>query len=668
MVSIVPAVVLGCYVNGTSIIRSLGRHGVPIIACSSDQRAIGFRSRFVCERHVTPAYHDEESFLEFLVEHARKWDRPILFPTDDHLAVLLARNRESLEKDFVIPGPAWDTMEKVIDKGKTYAVARDAGIPVPTSFFPTSEEDLEEQAPSLHYPCILKPRVGHMFQRVTGRKLFVVRDAQTLMKLAAPLLQEGHQMMVQEIVPGGDDAVFVYAAYYDGNHEPRAEFTGRKVRQIPRGYGTTRVLQGVQCPQVRQLSRELLTPLRYSGLSDVEFKLDHRDGRYKLIEVNPRSGKWIGCATANAVDLPWAMYLDMVEGTQLKAAQSPRNLYWIHLYDDLLAPFAYWRDELRQLRGYLKPYRSTKVFAVLDRADIGPFLAEWRNLPLNLVRRIACRVKRSMRRAHAEALSRDSQEEMARLRRPSQPERAPRIVFVGTQTNGKSCLSLLRMVSECFNIVLVVSDDHVKRRNVFVRWITNWPSVREICVQNQLALLEMTCCHPESDKRRVNRNLLAAVEQIKEAHPDYILCATWHWLIDAAVFGLANRFALNCHSSLLPAYPGTCPTKAPLINCDSETGTTLHVMTSGVDEGDIVFQKAFPLRLWDVPQSVYLRICRLAPEVICRGLKSLIDGVAKPSPQPNQRRIYTRRDCKRFWRMYFSNRIRKALGLRIVKV
>ena len=405
MVPRVPAVVLGCYVNGTSIIRSLGRHGVPIIACSSDPRAIGFRSRFVCEKHVTPAYHDEESFLEFLIEHGRKWDRPILFPTDDHLAVLLAQNREFLAKSFVVPGPDWEAMEKVIDKGKTYAVARDAEIPVPTSVFPTSEEDLEERAPSLHYPCILKPRVGHMFQRVTGRKLFVVRDAQALMRIAPPLLRKGHQMMVQEIVPGGDDAIFVYAAYHDRNHEPRAEFTGFKVRQIPRGYGTTRVLQGVQCPQIRQLGRDLLTVLRYSGLSDVEFKLDYRDGRYKLIEVNPRSGKWVGCAIASDVDLPWAMYSDLVEGTQPAMKQSTSKLYWIHLYDDLLAPFAYCRDELSQLRGYLKPYRCTKVFAVLDRADPGPFLAEWRNLPLNLFKRIARRVKRCMRHAHSEVLT-----------------------------------------------------------------------------------------------------------------------------------------------------------------------------------------------------------------------------------------------------------------------
>jgi D-aspartate ligase len=623
----------------------------------------------VSERHVTPAYHEEDRFLEFLTEHARQWDHPILFPTDDHLAVLLARHREFLAKGFVVPGPEWSTMEKVIDKSETCAAAQEAGIPVPASFFPTDVEELRERAASLRYPCVLKPRVGHVFQRMTGRKLFVVREAGTLIRLATPLLREGHRMMVQEIVPGDDDAIYVYAAYHSETHETRAEFTGRKVRQIPRGYGTTRVLQGVPCPQVLQLGRSLLAALRYSGLSDVEFKFDARDGTYKLIEVNPRSGKWIGCAIASGVDLPWAMYSDLVEGTPREMPQrSTKGLYWIHLYDDLLAPVAYWRDEVRRLRGYLSPYRSTKVFAVFDREDLGPFLAEWRNLPFNLIRRIGRRIVRTAKKTRVNAATTGAQEELPRPGKLPILDGAPRVVFVGTQTNGKSCLSLLRMISEGFHIVLVISDDYVKRRNVLVRRFASWPSVRDICAANRLPLLEMTCRHSEPAQRRTNRNLLAAVERIEEVEPDYILSATWHWLIDAAVIRLARHYALNCHSSLLPKYAGVCPTKAPLINCDPETGATLHVMTPGIDEGDIVCQRAFPLRLWDVPQSVYLKICRLAPEVICRGLKSLIDGTARLSPQPDDRRIYTRRDCKRFWRMYFANRIRRALGLRAVKI
>ena len=39
---------------------------------------------------------------------------------------------------------------------------------------------------------------------------------------------------------------------------------------------------------------------------------DPRDGRYKLLEVNPRLWQWHGLAAACGVDLPWIAYRDLV--------------------------------------------------------------------------------------------------------------------------------------------------------------------------------------------------------------------------------------------------------------------------------------------------------------------------------------------------------------------
>jgi hypothetical protein len=44
----------------------------------------------------------------------------------------------------------------------------------------------------------------------------------------------------------------------------------------------------------------------------VEFKRDHRDGRYKLMEINPRLWQWHGLATALGVDFTRIAYLDLL--------------------------------------------------------------------------------------------------------------------------------------------------------------------------------------------------------------------------------------------------------------------------------------------------------------------------------------------------------------------
>jgi hypothetical protein len=44
----------------------------------------------------------------------------------------------------------------------------------------------------------------------------------------------------------------------------------------------------------------------------VELKRDARDGRFKLMEINPRLWQWHGLAAACGVDLPRIAYADLV--------------------------------------------------------------------------------------------------------------------------------------------------------------------------------------------------------------------------------------------------------------------------------------------------------------------------------------------------------------------
>jgi hypothetical protein len=47
-------------------------------------------------------------------------------------------------------------------------------------------------------------------------------------------------------------------------------------------------------------------------VSQVEFKRDPRDGRFKLMEVNPRLWLWHGLAAALGVDFARITYLDLL--------------------------------------------------------------------------------------------------------------------------------------------------------------------------------------------------------------------------------------------------------------------------------------------------------------------------------------------------------------------
>jgi predicted ATP-grasp superfamily ATP-dependent carboligase len=50
----------------------------------------------------------------------------------------------------------------------------------------------------------------------------------------------------------------------------------------------------------------------FHGISQVEFKLDRRDGRFKLIEINPRLWQWHSLAEACGVNIPHIAYRDLL--------------------------------------------------------------------------------------------------------------------------------------------------------------------------------------------------------------------------------------------------------------------------------------------------------------------------------------------------------------------
>jgi hypothetical protein len=117
--------------------------------------------------------------------------------------------------------------------------------------------------------------------------------------------------IVQELVPGGDDALYTVGSYLTREGDALGIFCGRKLRQTPPGIGTCRVGEAVWVQEVVDQGLRLLRALRHTGLSQVEFKRDQRDGSYRLMEVNPRLWQWHGLAAACGVDLPRIAFEDL---------------------------------------------------------------------------------------------------------------------------------------------------------------------------------------------------------------------------------------------------------------------------------------------------------------------------------------------------------------------
>jgi predicted ATP-grasp superfamily ATP-dependent carboligase len=146
----------------------------------------------------------------------------------------------------------------------------------------------------------------------------------------------GVPFVVQEIIPGGDDQLYTLGSTMNARGQLVSAFTGRKLRQMPPGFGICRVGESVPVPEVAELGSRLLAALGFHGISQVEFKYDARDGQFKLMEVNPRSWSWVGLPIELGADLPWAMFCEALgHPLPLQVGLPPQRWLWISLTHDL---------------------------------------------------------------------------------------------------------------------------------------------------------------------------------------------------------------------------------------------------------------------------------------------------------------------------------------------
>lgn len=307
-----PAVVCDVsFVNGLAAIRSLGRMGVPVFALDHRPSALGLRSRFALPLLCPDPGSDTGAYGRFLRElgDAIGTATPI-FPTHDPPVNAIARLRDDLGERFLYPFPGWDTLSLVQSKRTQLERAAEVGVDVPQTAHPDSADEALSAAASIGYPLLVKPSNPDGFKRRFHRQAFRcdgVRELEHAFADAEPFAP-----MLQELIPGGDDELYTVGSYIARDGTVLGLFSGRKLRQSPPGVGTCRVGEAVWVDEAVSAAMRLLRAFAFHGLSQVEFKRDHRDGSYKLMEINPRLWQWHGLATALGVDFTRIAYLDLL--------------------------------------------------------------------------------------------------------------------------------------------------------------------------------------------------------------------------------------------------------------------------------------------------------------------------------------------------------------------
>ncbi|HUT57560.1 MAG TPA: hypothetical protein VM238_03255 [Phycisphaerae bacterium] len=370
------AVVLGMGPTALSIVRGLGRRGVKVYGIGLSRWEVALRSRYCTPLGAIDPRHEPERLCRRLIEFAEEHPdtTKVLYASGDECVAFIGEHHVELARHYSFSKLGPDTVELFLNKERFYRACVEHGVPAPFTLVPTSPDDLTAFIASGCFPCILKPKYYHKWAPKHGlTKVIYCQRATDLLAQGDSLGSRIADFVVQEVIPGPEEEIYVFAAYFDRSGQPHGAFVGQKIRQYPVGFGTTTAMRAASVPQIEEQSVGFLQKLGYQGLCDVEYKYDRRTNAFRIIEINPRIGRWYGIVEASGHDTVYCSFLDL-SGVSLPPlpTSKTRPMTWVFASRDFLSLAASKRFALVEV---LRSYGGPVTWCIWARDDVKPFFA-----------------------------------------------------------------------------------------------------------------------------------------------------------------------------------------------------------------------------------------------------------------------------------------------------
>jgi len=275
---------------GIAVLRALGEHEVELVAVDCDAHAAGLY--LTGEAPALVPRGDDPGFVEAVGRLAGERRIDIVIPTVDEELVVLAQAVGGFAADGVrVMVPDAEALAATLDKHRLVGVCRET-VPCPRTELVDEGLDLRDW----ELPVIVKPRSGR-----GGIGVAVITDAEAI----GGYPQDG-SWIVQELLPGEEYSI-----------DTLVSGTGEVIAAVPRlrmkvDSGVAVTARTVHDDELEQVAGAAVRAAGLRGPSNVQLRRD-REGRPKLLEINPRFPGTVAITIAAGVDLPWLAVLDLLD-------------------------------------------------------------------------------------------------------------------------------------------------------------------------------------------------------------------------------------------------------------------------------------------------------------------------------------------------------------------
>lgn len=373
------AVVLGTnYYVGLSIIRCLGREGVPVVCIDySEESRYGAKSKYAREKLIGPHYRENpEGLRDFLVEYAKKQDKkPVLYPGADPYVEFIDHYFDELKKYYLFPMDRKGFWTEVMDKHRMSLLAHKFGVRVPETIDSKEENLIQRVREEIKYPCIVKPKDSASFVQRYRSKVFIIEREKELKEKVDICHRDQVGIIIQRIIPGPEENCYCYDAYLNQDSKVTHWTSAYKIRQWPINFGASTYAKQKYIPEVHEIGKPFLEGIGFKGFAEIESKRDVESGEIYLIEVNVRTINFNEMLAKCGINFPYIAYMEMTDTIPPSKVVDWDTGYTFHyMYEDLFAIREYLKVGQMSIGKILRDFTFKKVNSTWSLKDPMPGL------------------------------------------------------------------------------------------------------------------------------------------------------------------------------------------------------------------------------------------------------------------------------------------------------
>ncbi len=287
------------------VIRSLGRSGYPVHACSSNANALGFSSNFAAARAVHPDY-DDPAFLNWLRDYSREHQIAVIVPSEGFLHAIRPAFDEFAPLVPVSADPS--VVYRALSKSETFeallSAPKDSGLGAnnPPSLFVDEGAALEGPEPlrALGLPMFIKVDSGHG-RRGQDNQVVKADTIEEAFDAVTSLLGDYTKVLIQGYVPGTK----VAADFCIHNGEVIVESMWEASHENPHRGGMASLRRVCWHQDIHDDALRKLRHLRWEGVAMMEYRRDLDTGKFYFIELSARFRGGLHAELYAGIDFPY---------------------------------------------------------------------------------------------------------------------------------------------------------------------------------------------------------------------------------------------------------------------------------------------------------------------------------------------------------------------------